>query len=56
MSRGDATYFCFENFLDPDTKIGVSVPSEIEIIGVMATDSETWIDFLSKTKVGGDVS
>ena len=31
-------FFVVKNFLDPDTKIGVSVTSELEIIGAMATD------------------
>ena len=57
MSRGDATYFLFENFLDPDTKIGVSVTSELEIIGVMATDiPKSGSIYFSKKKVGGNVS
>ena len=56
MSREDATYFFFEKWLDPDTDLGVSVTSEIEIIGVVATNIlVSRSNFFSK-KIGGDVS
>ena len=48
-------FFVVKNFLDPDTKIGVSVAAELEIIGVMATDISK-SGSLKKKKVGGDVS
>ena len=38
MSREDATYFFLEKCLDPDTELGVSVTSELELVGVIATD------------------
>ena len=56
MSREDATYFFFlEKILDPDTKIGVSVTSELEIIGVMVTDIPKSGSIYFYKKVGGDI-
>ena len=47
--------FFLEKILDPDTKIGVSVTSELEIIGVMVTDIPKSGSIYFYKKVGGDI-